>query len=226
MNCREDMAKLKEDKKREVLEFVEERADEDALLPLGLERIIERFSDEIFDEYAVREVIDELEDDGLLVKKTAKMDVVYPAGYDESVEEKFSHYFVTSSNYRPFLVGGFAYFVLLQWSPFLDFIYDVTLPPREAVINYSFLGVIAMYFLGKLTIIGYDKLQGNIELVRANRYLIYPILSIAAASSVVVWLFSSYSSQPVTTNHIIGIITVSVVGGAAVGNYFGSPSDN
>lgn len=216
------MAQLKEDKKREILDFLEERAGEDRLLPLEVERITERFSDETFDEDAVVDIVEELEEDGLLVKKRAKMELVYPSGYEESIEEKFSHLFVSTSIsiFGIFFVGTALYFLLLEWQPFFEFVYDASLEPQGVVSRYTLYGIIGAYITGKATISVYSKAQENIEVLRDYRALINPTLVIASVSGAAVLLFTNYTDQSLMTNHIIGIITVSVLGGIAIGKLF------
>lgn len=64
------MAELREDKKRAILEFLEENAARsDSLVSLEVDRIIEKFADETFDEKTIENLVEELEEEDLIEKK-------------------------------------------------------------------------------------------------------------------------------------------------------------
>lgn len=219
------MAQLKEDKKRKIVEFLEQRADEGRLLPLELESIKRQFSDDTYDEESIGKIVNELEEDGLVVKNTAKLEVVYPKKHEKTIEQKFSDLFVSSSIFGYFFAGIILYVLLTDVQPFFEFVYESGLEPEQVIARYAIYGIIGSYLLGKLAVDGYHKLQEEVAVVRDYRYLIYPVLVIGMGSGAVVWLFTNTTGQPVTTTHVVGIITVSVSVGVPIGEFILKNSD-
>ena len=211
------MVQLREDKKRDILEALERSSSEEKLLPLEVKKLKERFADDVFDKDSVEEIIAELEEEGLVMKKTAKMEVVYPTRHEESMEQRFSHLFTASDTFGYYVIGSILSAILLDWKPFFDFVYESGLEPQQMISRYALFGIIGTYVVGKVAVEGYNKAQEKIELLQRYRYLIYPTLVIAAASGSIIWYFSTKTGQPVTTTHIVGIITVSVGAGVPIG---------
>lgn len=214
------MPQLREEKKREILDYLESHAEGDRLLPLDQTSLVNEFADETYDPSDVEKLVDELEGDGLLVKQTARMEVVYPTGSEESIEERFEHLFESTSTFATFFVGIVLYSLLIEWPPFFDIIYESGLSPSQTVTRFAVSGLIGAYVLGRAAFWFLFTTQEHFEVIREYRPLVYPTLAIAAISTGIAIGYTNYTSSVLETNHVLQIIGISIAGGIAVGKLF------
>lgn len=201
---------------------MEHRAENGNLPELELNQLTDRLTDETYDESDIGDLIDELKEDGLLISETAKLKLVYPSSHQESVESRFDHLLTYSSIFKVYVVGFITYGLLLNWDQSFDYIFgDLSgVSTQQLYFEASFLGIVASYAIGKIVLWGYGRLREHVPVIAEHRFLLYPIGVVAAGSTAVVLMFSNYTSQPITINHVLAIITVSVVGGGTLGKWF------
>lgn len=211
------MPQLREDKKREILEFLGERAGEEKLSSLEVKRIGRRFADSSFDEDAVEDVIDELEADGLVRRRTAEMEVVYPTSHEEPIEEMFSHVFVSATTFTVFAVGTFLYFALLELEPLFEIVYQRGPDLQATVMRYTIFGIVSAYVLGTVGARTYGFVQDNVELLRSFRYVIYPTVVVGAVLGVIAIVLANYLGQSLTLAGVLTVLTGSVATGVTIG---------
>lgn len=214
------MPQLREEKKREILDYLESHADGDRLLPLTLRNVTKETTDNTYDQEEIKGLVDELENEGLITKQAARMEVVYPTGYEETIEDRFAHLFESTSTFATFAVGTILYMLLAEWSLFLDFVYESGLSPTQTVTRFAIFGIAGAYLLGRSAFWLLLEAQEHFKVIQKYRPLVYPSLAIAAISMGITLIYTNYTSSPLTTSHIIQIIGISVAGGIAVGKLF------
>lgn len=214
------MVTLKEDKKREILEFLEANATDDDLLLLEFEQIVESFADETFEKEAIREIISELDEDKLISTKTATLQVIYPVSHEDSIEKKFAHLFERSI-FTTFLVGFVSLLVLFEQGVVFDAVFaDAISDPNQLVFQALFVCVVGSYMLVRVILTSYDKLRANVDVVDDYRYIVVPTFGIGSAMTIIAFAYSNYTAQPITTATVVQLVTGSILGGIAVGELF------
>lgn len=215
------VAKLREDVKREILEYLGEVAENGEILRLDRQRVIERFTNETYDQQKISEIIDELEEDELLDSKRTKLELIYPTELRQTIEEEIESLSKPHSVFGVFFVGFVIFGLLLQWDPFFEFIRNESESPtlRTHYLQGGGAAVVSSYFLGKGFMRSYTIIEEHIPLVKRHQYVLYPILAVAFVTSLIVLGFSSYTSQEISLQIILMIITVSVIGGTAIGTW-------
>ncbi|MFC7082090.1 hypothetical protein [Halorussus caseinilyticus] len=215
------MAKLKEEKKREILDFIEKNVEEDNLLPLEMETVVEKFTDETYDRESIEQIVGELDDNDLVETKSAKLEVVYPKNDKKYIESKLGNLSTSSSVFANYFTGTIIAFFLLDYEKLFGFIFgDAIGEPQTLVVQGMLFGVVANYYLGKGVIHGYSIAQENIVILQEQKHLILPIGLIGAVVGGSLVLYTSYTSQPLTTDHVLQILSISVLGGIALGKLF------
>ncbi|WP_135823401.1 Rossmann-fold NAD(P)-binding domain-containing protein [Halorussus ruber] len=216
------MAELREDKKRKILDFLEENAEaNESLVALEVDQVIEEFADETFDEETIEDLVDELEEDDLIKQKTAKLDIVYPSGYKESIEEEFDHLFDSSPIFASYFIGtAISLFMFDSSGPAFQYIFgDAVGNPTTIAIRGILFGVLGAYGIGRVIIRGYNVAQENLKILQDQKQLIVPIVTIGSIAGAIAVAFTTYTSQPLTTSHLIQIISISVAGGVAISKF-------
>lgn len=210
--------KLKEEKKREILDYLETNADTDRVLALAVGQLAEELSDDHYSEDDIRELVDELKLDELVETKTAKFNVAYLTSNRNVVEEKFQDVF-RASTFSKFLIGFVTYFLLLDWEPFYQFVSGENNYPAQAYVSGAFFGIIGSYLLGSIVLTFYSRLQEKLPILQEHKHLVYPVVGVGIVTGGIVYLFSLYTGQDLRIAHIIGIATLSVLGGIPLGRY-------
>jgi hypothetical protein len=215
------MTKIKEDKKREILAFLENNADADRVLQLELSHVVDQFVDDTYDTEKIEAIIDELGDDGLIERKTAKLEVIYPRSYRESIEDRLGD-LAQSPVFSTFFWGFLAYAVLMTWDPAFELL--VSNPPsgspQDTYVSLGLSGLIGSWILGNAILWLYGRTEEQIPVFREYQYLILPVIGIGTALGLGVWGYSSMSGQEVEITHIILIISVSLGAGVSIGKIF------
>lgn len=210
--------KLKEEKKREILDYLETNTDTDRVLALAVGQLAEELSDDHYSEDDIRELVDELKLDELVETKTAKFNVAYLTSNRNVVEEKFQDVF-RASTFSKFLIGFVTYFLLLDWEPFYQFVSGENNYPAQAYVSGAFFGIIGSYLLGSIVLTFYSRLQEKLPILQEHKHLVYPVVGVGIVTGGIVYLFSLYTGQDLRIAHIIGIATLSVLGGIPLGRY-------
>lgn len=213
------MTMLREDKKRDVLAFLEESAESnDSLVELEEDRIVEAFADETFDEEAIADILDELESEDVVERRTAKLSIVYPASAT-SVEDRFEDLFESPSVLAAYSVGFLVCLTLFRNSDaaFTFLFGDATGDPTELVVQGMLFGVFGTYLLGRAVVQTYEFVRDNFEILYDHRRLLLPIPVIAVVVGVLIAGFTTHTDQPLTTSHFIQILSISILGGIPIG---------
>lgn len=210
--------KLKEEKKREILDYLETNADTDRVLALAVGQLAEELSDDHYSEDDIRELIDKLKSDDLVETKTAKFKVAYLTSDRNVIREKYQEVF-GASTFSKFVVGFVTYFLLLDWEPFYQFVSGENNYPAQAYVSGALFGIVGSYLLGSFVLTIYNRVQEKLPILEEHKHIVYPVIGIGIVTGGIVYLFSLYTGQDLRIAHIIGIATLSVLGGIPLGRY-------
>jgi hypothetical protein len=83
-------AKTKEDKKRDILEYIQkESSNRGNYLNLERNEIVDKFSDEYYNSKQVKEILDELIEDEPIKSENFKLELLYTETEGKKIEENF-----------------------------------------------------------------------------------------------------------------------------------------
>lgn len=213
------MVVLKEDKKRDIIDFLESRVG--ALSQIELEKLTERFADETFDVDDIENIIDEMINEGVLEKSTVKMDVVYLSEQEEEIRDQFEHLIVQDTTFAIFFFGLIIYmFILTNWTPFFEFIVgDASISNPQSLTFPTIAGLVGSYSFGYISLRIYNAAQENIQILGKYSQLVYPMVGIWVVGLLGVGSYATYQSQPVGPIVIATIFSAGVIGGVTLWAY-------
>lgn len=210
--------KLREEKKREILDHLVDHAEKDDVTALDINEICSRFSDESYSEDDIKGLIEELRSEDLIETQSARLRVAYPKSHEKRVKENFQELFDLSVPEK-FAAGFISYIILLNWTPFYRLIDSDGSITANAYIVGGFYGILLSYILGSALIKLYSRLKSKYSIIEEHKQFIYAIGVILVGSTVVVYGASVYFSQELQISHVLAIISVSVLGGIPLGKY-------
>lgn len=187
-------AKTKEDKKRDILEYIqEESSNNENYLTLERSKIIDRFSDEYYNSEQIGEILDELVENEPVKSGNFKLELLYPVNEEEKIEDKLS----LLDKRSPTLilgVGFYMYLIFLQASEgmnsFLGGASDFD------ILMASVFGTGVAYALGKFTLWLGDLVSEKSTIVRDHKHLVGATVILWAFGGLAMWIYSLEQAVP------------------------------
>lgn len=213
------MGQLKEEKKRAILDYLEEQAGEKKLLPLKRDSVIEKFTDNAYDNDQIEEILEGLEEDDLIESQKAEFQVVYPVEHSEDIEDKFSDIFNRIHLGWIFYIGIGLYILVMQFDEAVNAIYQSSYEPKTQIVTYGLFGVIGSYVFGKISVGLYQRVQEHVRILRDLRAYIYPSIGSLIFLTVAAFGYSTYTDDSLRTNVVIGILVGGLTIGIMIGHY-------
>lgn len=210
-----------EEKKKEIVEFLEDKVENGNLLDLNLEDVKNKFSDDYHDEDKIEDIIDDLKDDDVLKSKNAKLDVLVPKKYEEKVSRDWGEIFKPKTGQVMWL-GFFIFAGLLSWDPFFAWIKDASsfTADSQAFLKATLWGLIGTWLSGIMGFGLYHRIEEHRPKVRDYTYLIAPtVIFPLAAIAVMLYFNSSISWISDSIPSILGVIFTAAGAGIALGIY-------
>lgn len=96
---------------------------------------------------------------------------------------------------------------------------DAVGEPTTLAVRGVLFGVLGAYAIGRIVLWGHEVAQENIKVFQNQKRLIMPILIVGLVVGAIAVAFTTYTSQPLTTGHLIQIISISVGGGVAISKF-------
>jgi len=196
------MAKLRVDKKREVLEFLEKEAKDSSmeeLLSLNEEKVIKELKDEEFSEEDIKEMIKELKENERIEKRKVSGRIIYPTKLKGEVEEKIKGLDLSSYK-KPLKIIFFGSIILAIAFYFTSF---ESPEMKENAIMIVLLGGIFSYVIGNMAI----EILESIKKILKIRSL-KPLLITLIITGVIISPFIYYDSLNLVKEYLVPIFVV------------------
>lgn len=211
--------KPSEEKKKEIVDFLEDKVEQGNLLELDKEEIKTRFSDEYHDEGQIKDIIKNLKEDDIIKSKNASLDVLVPEKYEEEVSKDWGEIFRPKTGQIMFL-GFFIFAGLLSWELFYNTLKSISgfSADSQTFLKAMFWGSIGMYLSGKISVEAYSKLEEFKPKFREYKFVISPAIIFPLVSmSIVLYFNSSLSWITDSIPSILGVLITSVGAGITLG---------
>lgn len=202
-------AKTKEDKKRDILEYIQkESSNNENYLALERSKIVDQFSDDYYNAEQIEEILDELVENEPVNSEDFKLKLLYPENDAGKIDDKLS-----IVNKRPlavvFAVGFYIYLIFLGIS---DGVNSFLGGASDAeVLAASIFGTASAYILGKVSLWLGDSVSEKSTLVREHRHFVGATVILWAFGVLAMWIYSMNRTVPAV---VITYVPASV--GAAV----------
>lgn len=215
------MAETRNDKKRAILAYIEEKSEGGEILELQRETIIQEFSDENHPEEVVNEILDEVVDEERVSERTPEFDIIFPDKFrdkiDESVGEK-DHWTL-----QKIFFSGYYVFCLVVLSS--DVIPNIVDAEKATIIGISTFGLVLSFIFG----LGVRKFsiwsESNIPRLSKHRTMISAITGVIAVGAVPVLIYSFIYAQNISPAIVAAVLPVSIAAGIQLGRYLDAKED-
>lgn len=215
------MAKTRNDKKREILEYLEEKSTNGGILSLRKDEIIEQFNDDYPDE-SIGEILDEIIDEEPVSEESHTLSLIYPEKFSDKVERQIQS--GDDWNIRTvFFVGYYLlFFAVISDASLNGFFINAT---DEQIVWISLVGISSSYVLGTAARKISNLLLSRISLFREHKSIIYSIGGVFAISVFIMFAYGHYSSQEISLAVVGTFFTGSILAGVQLGKYFDGRRD-
>ncbi len=216
------MAQTNEEKKKKILNYLEENAKTEAWFKLSKNEVLDKFSDAEFDKNDIREILKELSRDGRTDKYSIRFDIRFPIFYSKEIKNKLKNY-VETPRFIIFLLGFYVLFGFVtafqqSFFPFLQNKLGAKTGLDFFLIG-AVIGIFGSYSIGWIINRIYRYLEDKIPLIRKNQDLITPFMVVGIISIGIVGLFSLVTKKPIDIGHILTWLGLTIAGGFAYLNW-------
>lgn len=215
------MEKTKEAKKKEILDYLNDKLKKDDcdITKLTEEEVSDKFSNEQYSKKDIKNIIEELSQENAILSKGISLNIVLPLGKKNILDEKYKNYFFKG---QEIFVG-----LGLMSSVILINIFPSSCIGPFPFSNYN-LGVhmlgliyffISIIFFFKL----HDYLSKKLPFLAKYDLRIFITMFLLGGFTTLIILLIKFFLIPnleIKVEHIIGIISLSIIGGYCVHNYF------
>lgn len=207
-------AKTKEDKKRDILEYIQkESSNNENYLTLERSKIVEQFSDEYYNSKQVGEILDELVENEPVNSGDFKLELLYPENEEEKIEDKLS-LLNKPSLILVLGVGFYMYLIFLQGSDgmnsFLGGASDFD------ILMASISGTGGAYVSGRFTLWLSDLVSKKSTIVREHKHLVGATVILWAFGALAMWIYSLERAVPPV---VITYVPASIAAAVAYAKY-------
>lgn len=209
------MAYTKEEKKKQILNYLEKNTKQNSWFSLSKREIFKNFCDKEFNEHDIRDILKELRKDQRTDKCEISFDIRYPVSHSERVKSILKGYVEPPK----IIYFGLGLYILLAFAssypPFFIFLKNNSIAEsaQDFFIVGVLVGIFGSYSIGWLLNKIYDYLDSKIPLLHQNKDFIMPFIIIGITSVGIILLYSIFTKKSLEIAHIIALITVILVGG-------------
>lgn len=219
----ESQVKTKEDKKREILVYLEENSKNGDILALRRQNLIPRFSDGHHTEETIEEIVEELVKEEPVSESKVELNLIYTDKHEEHVFSEFD-----SEESMPLkgtvLLGLYTFSVLVIGTNFLNnWLSNAT---NTQILLSAYIGTIFTLIVGNAEQRLQTKLENKIPIIHKHKELIYPTLVIFSLELAIAFIVATFYSSNIPTTALVSIPGTSVLGGAAVARYWRQEDNN
>jgi hypothetical protein len=207
-------AKTKEDKKRDIFEYIQkESSNNENYLTLERSKIINQFSDKYYNSEQIEEILNELVENEPVNSGDFKLELIYPENDEERIEEKLTllnkHSLVII-----FIAGFYNYLIFLQatdgMNSFLEGAGDID------ILMASVFATGVAYVSGKFTIWLSNLVSEKVTIVREHKHLVGATVILWAFGGLAMWIYSLERSVPPI---VITYVPASIAAAVAYAKY-------
>lgn len=207
------MIKLPEDKRRDIIKFLESNSIKNNFIDLDRNNIIKKFKDLEYDEDDINNILDDLEDEGFIEIDKRTVNIFYPKRYREQIKLSLER-FRESPNMASILIIGFVFtFIIINNDVTGHIIDDIvksgTYTTQSLITGAVFYGTFGSFILGGVTFIIWNHLKRRIKFMK--KYKIGIIISSVLISLVILIILFIKIMDLNTTIAAIGLI-VAIIG--------------
>lgn len=206
------MAKLRTEKKKEILNHIQNAATESQinLIEITRDSIIEKFKDSQFDKEAIDELIEGLiEEDNAISSKEIKLSILIPQDQLALFSKKFKKH-LEASNLPSFLSLLLTIIGLYSAGSSASF--------QNPAVTFS-AGLITWLILYAVLKWVYNRLSAVIpELKKINNRLINSIAISDIVFGLIVYGYTYFTGTSFTPEHLLGVLTLGTGTGIAIRN--------
>ena len=210
------MAKTRDEKKKEILRYLEENTKKEKWFLLSNKELYQTFCDKEFDKEDIMEIVNKLKNENSTVSSRISFKITYPKSYKKIIKNKL-RYYVETPRYLLLILGFYILVLLSLYSPFYEWLQQIlgAKSGQDFFIYGMIIGLIGSYSIGFFIDKLYKYFEDKIPLLNKNKHIITPMAIIAFFSIGIAIIYSSIFNKSIEIGHIIAIITVSILGGFA-----------
>lgn len=210
-------AKTKEDKKREILEYLEENSQRGDILSLSRKKLLREFKDSHYSEESIDEVVKELIEEEPVSKNQVEIETVYTDKHKGELLGDFEER--SQTPLKGVLIMGYYlfFFSVISMDFFNSLLYGLN---NAQILGAGLIGVLFTVASGKLAIRVMDSVEEKIPVIREHKQLIYPTLGIFFIAIAIAAVASAYYETTIPITALVSVPGTSVLGGVAVARYW------
>lgn len=212
--------KSEDELKKEIVSFLEDKAEKGNILDLDEKRLKEEFSDDYYDKDKIGDLIDDLQDNDIIDKQRINPKILLPTKHEDELKKTLEDYLSVSPMKKLFL-GLVLTMIFMEWQSF----YNVIIAENFTATIENFRGVLirailASYILGAMAIYSYSKAKENIDVVKNHSRIITPALGLPTLTLAALLGIRTYYPGEITSIVIATIVASGLGAGAVIGVHF------
>lgn len=177
----DDSPKLKSEKKKSILKYLESASEGVDLFKMSYNGLLDKYGSE-YGKDSVDGILDEMEDDDEIEKRSIAASIYYPPSSEESVSKKLKEYSKPENVYLSLAFGGFTTALLFGSEAFTEIFFN-TFSTSESISRpylVSLVTVMSTFMLGISFEKIWYKIQKVVPSIRAYSPILRPIGVITA----------------------------------------------
>jgi len=177
----DDSPKLKGEKKKSILEYLERASEGIDLFRMSYNGLLDKYGSE-YGKSSLDSILSEMEEADEVKERSITASIYYPPSSESSVSEKLKDYSKPENVYLSLAFGGFATAILFNQEIFTDFLFN-TLSTSENISRpylVSLVTVMSTFVLGISFERLWYKIQKIVPSIRAYSPILRPIGVITA----------------------------------------------
>lgn len=207
-------AKTKEDKKRDILEYIQkESSNRRNYLNLERNEIVDKFSDEYYNSKQVKEILDELIEDEPIKSENFKLELLYTEAEGKKIEENF----IILNKQKIFFILGVGFYIYMVFlraddgmNTFLGGASDFN------ILISSVFGTGFAYVSGRFILWFGDFVSEKSTIIRDHKHFVGATVILWAFGGLAIWMYSLEKAVPPV---VITYVPTSIAAAVAYARY-------
>jgi hypothetical protein len=207
-------AKTKEDKKRDILEYIQkESSNRGNYLNLERNEIVDKFSDEYYNSKQVKEILDELIEDEPIKSENFKLELLYTETEGKKIEENF----IILNKQKIFFILGVGFYIYMVFlraddgmNTFLGGASDFN------ILISSVFGTGFAYVSGRFILWFGDFVSEKSTIIRDHKHFVGATVILWAFGGLAIWMYSLEKAVPPV---VITYVPTSIAAAVAYARY-------